>query len=405
MAPLAYDYLVLALGAEVNFFGVEGAAEHAFPMYTLADAVRLKEHVLRAVGGGRPGPVARRRRRAERRRRRRRPDRRRERRRAGRALPQQLRRGLPGRSRQDKARIILVEAGPALLPDVQGATSATTPSRRWRSAASRCCSGEVVAVDRADPRHAQVGRRSSRRTRSSGAPACRPTRSSRSLGLELQRGDRVAVDPDLSLAGHPEVFAVGDIAWITDTKTNEVLPQLGSVALQAGERAGENIARLRRGQGDRAVRLPRQGHDGDDRPRRRGRCRLQRRADDEGQDGVARLGRGAPRAAVHRRGPRQGGGRLDVGGVHPRARRPDHGANRPGPEQRRSGHGDSGKHQHRRGRRVRDLRDHRRSGEGDDLPLALPAGAARAAGLPDRRRGGRRLDRRPAARARPRRRS
>ena len=56
MAPLAYDYLVLALGAEVNFFGVEGAAEHAFPLYTLADAVRLQEHVLRAVGGGRPDP-------------------------------------------------------------------------------------------------------------------------------------------------------------------------------------------------------------------------------------------------------------------------------------------------------------------------------------------------------------
>jgi len=64
-----------------------------------------------------------------------------------------------------------------------------------------------------------------------------------SLGLELQRGNRVPVEPDLSLKEHPEVFAVGDIAWITDAKTNEVLPQLGSVALQAGECAGENIAR------------------------------------------------------------------------------------------------------------------------------------------------------------------
>ena len=44
--PLTYDYLVLGLGAEVNFFGVEGAADHAFPLYTLADAVRLKNHVL-----------------------------------------------------------------------------------------------------------------------------------------------------------------------------------------------------------------------------------------------------------------------------------------------------------------------------------------------------------------------
>ena len=46
MAPLDYDYLVLGLGAEVNFFGADGAADHAFPMYTLPDAVHLKDHVL-----------------------------------------------------------------------------------------------------------------------------------------------------------------------------------------------------------------------------------------------------------------------------------------------------------------------------------------------------------------------
>ncbi len=46
MAPLTYDSLVLALGAPVNFFGRKGAADHAFPMHTLADAVRLKEHIL-----------------------------------------------------------------------------------------------------------------------------------------------------------------------------------------------------------------------------------------------------------------------------------------------------------------------------------------------------------------------
>ena len=51
-------------------------------------------------------------------------------------------------------------------------------------------------------------------------------------------------EPDLRVAGHPELFAIGDIAWITDAKTGEVLPQLGSVALQAGAHAGENLARL-----------------------------------------------------------------------------------------------------------------------------------------------------------------
>src|SRR6201995_3562819 len=37
MKPLSYDYLLLGLGAEVNFFGVQGADEHAFPLYTLPD--------------------------------------------------------------------------------------------------------------------------------------------------------------------------------------------------------------------------------------------------------------------------------------------------------------------------------------------------------------------------------
>ena len=46
LAPISYDYLVFGLGAQVNFFGTEGAPEHAFPMYTLPHAVRLKDHLL-----------------------------------------------------------------------------------------------------------------------------------------------------------------------------------------------------------------------------------------------------------------------------------------------------------------------------------------------------------------------
>src|SRR4029453_2160716 len=48
LEPLGYDYLVIGLGAEVNFFGVDGAPEHGFPLYTLPDAVRLRDHVLGA---------------------------------------------------------------------------------------------------------------------------------------------------------------------------------------------------------------------------------------------------------------------------------------------------------------------------------------------------------------------
>ena len=64
-----------------------------------------------------------------------------------------------------------------------------------------------------------------------------------SLGIELQRGNRIAVGPDLELPGYPGVFVVGDIAAITDAKTDQVLPQLGSVALQSGEHVGETISR------------------------------------------------------------------------------------------------------------------------------------------------------------------
>src|SRR5262249_51746091 len=64
-----------------------------------------------------------------------------------------------------------------------------------------------------------------------------------SLGIELQRGNRIGVGADLALPGHPEVFVLGDIAAIVDEKTEQVLPQLGSVALQSGEHAGESIAR------------------------------------------------------------------------------------------------------------------------------------------------------------------
>jgi NADH dehydrogenase len=69
-----------------------------------------------------------------------------------------------------------------------------------------------------------------------------------SFGIELVH-DRVPLNADLSLKGHPEVFAAGDIAVVTDAATGRPLPQLGSVAKQAGEQAGRNLARLVRGEG------------------------------------------------------------------------------------------------------------------------------------------------------------
>lgn len=241
MAPLSYDYLVLGLGAQVNFFGVEGAAAHAFPMYTLADALRLKDHVLRqweaadkdpslvddgalnvvVVGGGPTGIES-----------------------AG-ALAELYRSNFAEdypRLPQDKVRIVLVEAGPALLSmfkaDIRSYTKQALEKR-----GVEVLLGEVVAAIEPTRVTLKSGTVLDAHTLVWGAGlSANPV--VESLGTELQHGRRLPTDADLSVVGHPEVFAVGDIAWITDTKTEEVLPQLGSVALQTGEHAGENIARL-----------------------------------------------------------------------------------------------------------------------------------------------------------------
>jgi NADH dehydrogenase len=241
LKPLSYDYLVFGLGAEVNFFGVEGAADHAFPLYTLSDAVRLKNHVLRqweaadkdqaliedgalnivVVGGGPTGVET-----------------------AG-ALVELytgvFRKDYPDVP-EDAARITLVEAGPEIFsmfkPDIRNYAVEALTKR-----GVEVTTGEVV--DSVTPFRVKLksGKEPKAHTLVWGA-GLQGNALVQSLGLELERGNRIAVDGELRMASHPEVFAVGDVAAITDTKTQQVLPQLGSVALQSGEHAGETIARL-----------------------------------------------------------------------------------------------------------------------------------------------------------------
>ena len=48
-STLGFDYLIVAAGAEANFFGVPGMREHGWPLYTLPDAVQLRRHLLSAL--------------------------------------------------------------------------------------------------------------------------------------------------------------------------------------------------------------------------------------------------------------------------------------------------------------------------------------------------------------------
>jgi NADH:ubiquinone reductase (H+-translocating) len=241
LEPLGYDYLVLALGAEVNFFGVEGAAEHAFPLYTLSDAVRLKNHVLErweaadrkpeliedgalnmvVVGGGPTGVET-----------------------AG-AMAELyngvFRKDYPDVS-PEQARLVLVEASPEIFSMFKSnlrdyAKSALTER------GVEVITGDVVESITPERVTLKSGTVLPAHTLVWGA-GLQGNALVRSLGVELERGNRLGVDSELRLASHPEAFVIGDIAAITDAKTEQVLPQLGSVALQSGEHAGETIARL-----------------------------------------------------------------------------------------------------------------------------------------------------------------
>ncbi len=240
LEPLGYDYLVIGLGAEVNFFGVDGAPEHGFPLYTLPDAVRLRDHVLGAweaadrtpstvddgslnivvVGGGPTGVET-----------------------AG-ALAELY----SGVFREDypdlpheEARIVLVEAGPEIFPMFkENLRSYTVEALTKRGV--EVMTGEVVESVAPTRVRLKSGTELPAHTLVWGA-GLQGNALTQALGLELERGNRIGVDEELRVAGHPEVYAVGDVAAITDAKTGQVLPQLGSVALQSGEHAGETISR------------------------------------------------------------------------------------------------------------------------------------------------------------------
>src|SRR3989442_878721 len=45
--PVAYDYLILAVGGETNYFGLEGIARRGFGLKDIPDALAIRNHVLR----------------------------------------------------------------------------------------------------------------------------------------------------------------------------------------------------------------------------------------------------------------------------------------------------------------------------------------------------------------------
>jgi NADH dehydrogenase len=77
-----------------------------------------------------------------------------------------------------------------------------------------------------------------------------------SLGVPLDRAGRVAVGPDLTIPGHPEVFVVGDMAAATSADTGGPVPGVAQAGIQTGRYAGRVIADEVAGRSAPAARTP-----------------------------------------------------------------------------------------------------------------------------------------------------
>jgi NADH dehydrogenase len=235
---VSYDYLVLAGGASVNYFNTPGAAEHAFPLYTLLNAVKLRSRILKRfeaadrdptliedgalnfviVGAGPTGVET-----------------------AG-ALSDLFYNLLPRDYHQlatEKARVIIVEMGKEVLaPFKDNLRSYAKEELQRRRVEVRL--GEAVAEVGPTFVRLKSGEEIQAHTLI-WAAGVRANPLADLLGLPQGRGGRVKLNPDLSVPDHPEIFVVGDMGEVASD--GEVLPQLGSVAMQSGEHVGRQIAR------------------------------------------------------------------------------------------------------------------------------------------------------------------
>jgi NADH:ubiquinone reductase (H+-translocating) len=231
------DYLVLAAGAQPNFFHTPGAREFAFPLYSLTDARRLRERALQlfadasakpeliedgaltvvVVGGGATGVEI-----------------------SG-ALSELIADVMPHRYPNlavAGAKIILVDVGHTLLAPFTDESHEYAAKQLQRRGVELRLGVPVKEVARD---HVVLGDGSTIPTHLviwGGGEMAAPIAAN--AGLSQGHGGRIDVQADLSVPGHPHIFAVGDVANIP-YGDEHALPQLGSVAQQSGEWAARNI--------------------------------------------------------------------------------------------------------------------------------------------------------------------
>jgi NADH dehydrogenase len=231
------DVLVLAAGAQANFFGTPGAAEHSFPLYSVGDAEQLRTRILAVfedadrdpslidqgalnfviVGAGATGTEL-----------------------AG-AMADLINDTIPAEYHdlaKGSASVRVVDLGDVVLGGF---------SDRAHKYASRVLEERGVklqlrtGVKEVAADHVLLSDGTVIKTRcvawAGGLMAAAPAAAS---GIPQGRGGRIDVGPDLTVAGFSGVYVVGDIANIAGPD-GKPFPQLGSVALQSGQSVAKSI--------------------------------------------------------------------------------------------------------------------------------------------------------------------
>ncbi len=236
---LPFDALVIATGATHSYFGHDEWAANAPGLKTVEDATELRRRLLLAfeqaeqvndreerrrlltfvvVGGGPTGVEL-----------------------AGaiaelahHTLRREFRRANP-----DAARILLVEAGPRVLPSFPEDLSATAARSLQRMGIELRMGVPVTGIDAAGVTLDGGERIASGNVIWAAGVVASPA--ARWLGTEHDRAGRVKVNPDLSVPGHPAIFVIGDTAAVHDASGKPV-PGIAPAAKQMGRYVGRLIA-------------------------------------------------------------------------------------------------------------------------------------------------------------------
>jgi len=241
---LTYDYLVVAAGARHSYFGHDDWEALAPGLKTIEDAREIRHRFLLAfeeaercddqearqawmtfavVGGGPTGVEL-----------------------AG-IVPDVTRHALRGEFRRidtSAARIVLVEAGPRVLPSFPPALSERA-RRDLQALGVEVRTGAPVTLVTSEAVYVGAERLATHTVFWAAGNTASPL--GRTLGVPLDRAGRVLVRPDLSIPGHPEVFVVGDLAATTGAD-GALVPGVAPAAMQAGRAAARNILKALRGE-------------------------------------------------------------------------------------------------------------------------------------------------------------